>query len=144
MQSVKGFTIVEVAVGLAMVGILSAVAIPSYLEYSKRGRRADAVASLTQLQLAQERWRANNNSYTTDLVALGVGTSSSAGHYALAIVASSADGFTATATATSAPAAQDTRCAVLRLVMAGGNISYSSTDGNANVDATGANRCWGR
>jgi type IV pilus assembly protein PilE len=144
MKSVKGFTVVEVVVGLAMAGILAAVAIPSYLEYSKRGRRADAVAGLTQLQLAQERWRGNNANYTADLAALGVGTRSPAGHYTLAVTSATANGFIATATATSAAVTQDTRCTTLRLVVAAGNIRYASADGNAVDDDSGANRCWGR
>ncbi|EHR70438.1 prepilin-type N-terminal cleavage/methylation domain-containing protein [Burkholderiales bacterium JOSHI_001] len=144
MRRANGFTIIELSVGLAMAGILAAVAIPNYIEYAKRGRRADGVAALTQIQLAQERWRANNATYTTDLNVLGASATSPAGHYTLAIVAANAAGFQATATATSSVQVQDTRCATLRITLAGGNLSYSSSDA-ANVnDNGGANRCWVR
>ena len=144
MRCANGFTIIELSVGLAMAGILAALAIPNYIEYTKRGRRADAVAALTQIQLAQERWRANNATYTTDLNALGATTTSPAGHYTLSIVAANAAGFQATATASSSQQVQDTHCSTLRLTLAGGNLSYGSSDAANINDASGANRCWVR
>jgi type IV pilus assembly protein PilE len=145
MRRANGFTIIELSVGLAVAGILAAVAIPNYIDYAKRGRRADAVVALTQIQLAQERWRANNPSYTANLSDLGATTSSPAGHYTLAIVAANAVGFQATATASSSSVqAQDTLCSTLRVTLAGGNLSYGSSNA-ANVnDTSGLNRCWVR
>lgn len=144
MRCANGFTIIELSVGLVIAGILASVAIPNYIEYAKRGRRADAVAALTQIQLAQERWRANNASYTSNLSALGASTSSPAGHYTLAIVAANAAGFQATATATSSVQVQDTHCSTLRITLAGGNLSYGSADAANVSDTSGANRCWVR
>jgi type IV pilus assembly protein PilE len=144
MVRAHGFTITEMAVALAVAGILAAVAIPNYLEYGKRGRRADAVAALTQVQLAQERWRANNASYADDLSALGVATNSPSGHYALSITQADAVGYSATATASSAEQTHDTHCITLRVTMAGGNLSYGSADSSNAADTTGANRCWVR
>jgi type IV pilus assembly protein PilE len=144
MRRANGFTIIELSVGLVMAGILAAVAIPNYIEYTKRGRRADAVAALTQIQLAQERWRANNAAYTTELSALGATTTSPAGHYTLSIVAANAAGFQVTATASSTAQVQDTHCSTLRLTMAGGNVSYGSSNASNVNDASGVNRCWVR
>jgi type IV pilus assembly protein PilE len=144
MRRANGFTIIELSVGLAMAGILAAVAIPNYVEYAKRGRRSDAMAALTQIQLAQERWRANNASYTSNLSDLGASTTSPAGHYTLSIVAANAAGFQVTATASSSVQVRDTPCSILRLTLAGGNLTYGSADA-ANVnDTSGVNRCWVR
>jgi type IV pilus assembly protein PilE len=59
----KGFTLIELMIVVAVVAILAAIAIPSYLEQTRKGRRADALRSVGDMQLALERWRAENPSY---------------------------------------------------------------------------------
>ncbi len=44
----RGFTLIEVMIVVAIVGILSAIALPSYNEYIRRGHRAEARAGLLQ------------------------------------------------------------------------------------------------
>ena len=51
----QGFTLIEVMIVVAVVGILSAIAYPSYAEYIRRGHRADARAGLLQAQQWLER-----------------------------------------------------------------------------------------
>lgn len=51
----KGFTLIEVMIVVAIVGIVTAVAVPSYGEYIRRGHRADARAGLLQAQQWLER-----------------------------------------------------------------------------------------
>jgi type IV pilus assembly protein PilE len=63
MRREKGFTLIELMVVVAVVAILAAIALPSYQEYIRKGRRADAVRSVGELQLSLERWRAENPSY---------------------------------------------------------------------------------
>ena len=46
----QGFTLIELMIVVAIVGILSAIAYPSYAEYIRRGHRADARAGLLQAQ----------------------------------------------------------------------------------------------
>ena len=51
----QGFTLIELMIVVAIVGILSAIAYPSYAEYVRRGHRADARAGLLQAQQWLER-----------------------------------------------------------------------------------------
>jgi len=101
-----GFTLIELMIVVAIVGILAAIAYPAYQDSVRKGRRAEAITALYQLQLEQEKWRANNTTYTGTLGTGGLGLTSTVpatgtAYYDVAITANSATGFTATATARS-------------------------------------------
>jgi type IV pilus assembly protein PilE len=143
-QAVRGFSLLEIVIAMALAGILLAAAMPSYSSYMQRTRRSDAANALAQVQLAQERWRGNNSTYASSMAALGLSSASPQGHYTVAVTSASANGYAATATASSALQVGDTDCRTLGLLMAGGNLSYQSGNADGSSDPSGQRRCWVR
>lgn len=150
-RSRGGFTLIELMAVVVVIGLLAAVALPSFLDSVRKGRRAEAHAALAQLQQAQERWRANNSTYTGTLADLKLNLDASAhtpgDYYVVNIDSADGTGYTATANAVSGSSqAGDTQCTTMRVRLTGGNLQYGgcsgcSVPGGALADP---NRCWSR
>jgi type IV pilus assembly protein PilE len=131
-----GFTLVELCIGLALAGLLVMLAWPSLREPLLRSRRADAVAALTRIQLAQEQYRGLHGRYADRLEGLRgtTGSRSAEGLYELELHADGARRYEALARPRAGSAvAGDARCPVLRLQV---------DDGRARLAPD--NRCWNR
>ena len=139
----KGFTLIELLIAMAVIGILAAIALPSYSTQIRKSRRADAVTALSAYQQAQERWRANNATYAalSDLTAAttasppgyGLSATSNSGYYVIAITTPTDSGYTATATAVNGTTqAADAGCTTLTVTVLNG----SGTNGPPN--------CWSK
>lgn len=124
----RAFTVIEMLIVVSLIAILAGIAMPAYQDHVRQSRRIDGQTALLNLQMAQERWRANNLGYTANLGDLGVSTSSSENHYTIAITngSTSATGFTATASAKStSPQAADASCGTLTLTQSGNQTSMT-------------------
>lgn len=116
----RGVTLLELMAVVAIIGILAAIAVPSYRNYVMRAQRTDAMSALLRVAAAQEKFYLQNNQYTDDLDALGIpGTEN--GWYDLAIDNTDvARDFTVTATAASGGAQEsDSHCATFSLTSTG-------------------------
>ena len=73
----SGFTLVELMVVVAIVGILAAIAVPLYSGQIRKSRRTEALTTLQNQQLAMERYRVDHASFATYSLPSGLDN----GHY---------------------------------------------------------------
>jgi type IV pilus assembly protein PilE len=59
----KGFTLIELMIVVAVIGILAAIAYPNYVDYVRRGNVADATSQLQDFKLRMEQRFADNRTY---------------------------------------------------------------------------------
>ena len=136
----KGFTLIELMVVVAIIGLLAAIAIPSYQNSTRRANRADAQITLSRISTLQERYFFRTNQYTGDFNDLFSGVAdnttsiaSDDGYYTVAISAT-ASTWNLTATATGEQA-NDTECTTLTLTYLGAKTSADDT-------SAATTECW--
>lgn len=97
---VRGMTLIELLIVVAIVGILAAIAGPAWNDQVIKSRRADARNTLLAAQIEQEQYRANNLTYATSMSAMGMGSfdSTTRDYYRVEVVSADATGFLITAT----------------------------------------------
>ena len=83
----KGFTLIELMIVVAIIGILAAVAIPSYQDYTARAQVTEAVSLTSGFKTGLAEYYADRGTIPTNLTAIGTTTS---GKYVGSIVISSA------------------------------------------------------
>lgn len=141
-----GFSLIELMIAIAVIGLLAAVALPSFMDSVRKGRRSEALAAMGAIQQAQERWRANQPTYTTTWADLAASSATPKGYYTLALSAPTAPdtlaiGYDLVATAAGSQA-DDTPCKKLAVEVRRGNLRYGS--GTSSIDWADTNRCWAK
>ncbi len=134
----RGFTLIEVMIAVAILGIIAAIAIPSYSAYMNKTRRVDAVTLLSEIAGEQQRFFTENNRYATDLTEMGypdAAEESENGYYSVSVSASTRSSYTLIAEPVAGAAQEnDTDC---------GSFTITST-GIKGVEgaAKPADQCW--
>ena len=116
----RGFGLVETISALAVVGVMAAVALPSFRDAQLRSRRVDATQALQRLQAAQEQYRLAHGRYADSLEQLP-GTNnamSPLGRYRIGLRLVGSDGYELVAQAHDAQAA-DRACPTFTLRVSG-------------------------
>jgi type IV pilus assembly protein PilE len=72
--SVRGFTLMELMITVAIVAILASIAIPSYREYIRKSRRAEAQAFLMAVAGRQQQFLIDTRAYAPDLLTVSIPT----------------------------------------------------------------------
>jgi prepilin-type N-terminal cleavage/methylation domain-containing protein len=68
----NGFTLVELAVVIVIIGVLAAFGVPRFLKSVERSKAAEAFAYLSSVRAAQERYQARQGTYASDLTQLDI------------------------------------------------------------------------
>ncbi len=137
----KGMTLMELMIAVAIVGVLAAIALPSYQNSIRKSKRADATTTVSKVAAEQEKFYMQNNKYgTTAQIATKMnGTnviSTQSDHYTVAITSADVTkDYTITATA-KGNQAKDTGCQTFTYNQSG--TRGAKTDKGADNTKT----CW--
>ncbi len=93
----QAFTLIELLITIAVMGIIVMVALPQYSKYVAKSRQQDAKAQLMAVRQAQEIYKVQYGGYTTATANLS-GWKSASGRYTFAVTAATATAFSASAT----------------------------------------------
>lgn len=134
----RGFTLIELMITVAVVGILAAVAYPSYTQYIVRANRSAAQSFMFAVANKQEQYMLDARSYASSLVALNMTTPADvAAKYTITTtsdMATTPPSYLVTATPQGSQASNDTKCGTLTL----NQLGVKTKSGTASA----VSDCW--
>lgn len=145
MNNVKGFSLIELMIVVAIIGIVGAIAMPSYDSYMLKSRRADdGLVHLSKIVDRQERFYLQNNIYTDSFAADGLNMTNSNvsddGFYEFAITLEGTpvgQAYSVEATPVAGLAQErDTDCAIMTI----NSVGQKSSEDDAGADSS--DTCW--
>jgi type IV pilus assembly protein PilE len=135
LKYIKGVTLIELLIGIAIMGILASVAYPSYTDYVTKSNRTEAQRELARIANLQEQYFIDHRTYTTDMTLLGMKADpyiTESENYSIDSTIGSLNGvsgttFTLTATAKKSQLSKDTACTTLTIDEKGKKLGESTT-----------------
>jgi type IV pilus assembly protein PilA len=96
LKNKKGFTLIELMIVVAIIGILAAIAIPNFMNYQCKAKQTEAKSLLGSIRVAQEAYRAEWDKYIENTTSLGVESVGDKKRYDTLSIDATTSGFTAT------------------------------------------------
>lgn len=131
-RNIKGFSLIEVMIVVAIIGILAAVAYPSYASYIVRSNRAAAQSYMMEVSALQQRYLLDTRSYATSMSDLDTTVPAEVSRNYLITTdlgaTATPPSFLVTAKPINNQLSRDTACATLTIDEAG-RKTVSGTDG---------------
>ncbi|MFK8079794.1 MAG: type IV pilin protein [Granulosicoccus sp.] len=129
----SGFTLIEVLIVVAILGIVAAIAIPSYSRYVINANRTDAISFLSEVAGEQQRYFSQNNAYANAMSDLGYGDQDTSlspeGYYTVSIQTINNTRYILSATpVVGGRQAKDTKCNVFTLDSTGSRANTGGED----------------
>ena len=128
-QLQKGFTLIELMIVVAIIGILAALAIPAYNDYTARAQASEAVELMGGMKTPLAEWYSDKGTWPTALSSIGANT---AGKY-VSVIAVAASSNTAPGSITLRATMKGTG---VNSKISAGNVDLATTDGGANWQCT--------
>ncbi len=133
-----GFTLIELMITVAVMGVLAAIAYPSYMKYVARGNRSAAQSFMLEVTSRQERYLLDGRQYAPDLPTLGMTVPDTVSpNYTVAItgVTAAPPGYVVQAAPIGGQANNDANC---------GTLTIDGTGAKAASGPGGVANCWNR
>ncbi len=133
-----GFTLIELMITVAVMGVLAAIAYPSYMKYVARGNRSAAQSFMLEVTSRQERYLLDGRQYAPDLPTLGMTVPDTVSpNYTVSItnVTAAPPGYVVQAAPIGGQANNDANC---------GTLTIDGTGAKAASGPGGVANCWNR